>query len=316
MDRQKSAPSSNAENGDESQTEKVKEFIKDIKDGEEEDFDPTTTSGFFKQLIIRMKELDISAAGSQLAFFFLLSLFPLLIFLFTLLPYLQLDQSQIFLFIREYAPEGTASLIEGTLSEVLDNKSGGLLSIGILATIWSASKGMGAVTKGLNEAYEVEEDRNFFVSKGLSIVFTIMLVMTVIVALVLPIFGQPIGHLIFTFLGLEETFLTVWNLVRFLIPPLLIFAVFSLLYWLVPSVKLHFKGILPGAIFATIGWIVTSLGFSFYISNFGSYTNTYGSIAGIIVLIMWLYLSAIILLLGGTINSVVKNRQEYKQQTR
>ncbi|ARK21083.1 YihY/virulence factor BrkB family protein [Sporosarcina sp. P26b] len=314
MDRQKSAPFSDSENEDESKKEKVKGFINDLKDGEEDDFDPTTASGFFKQLIIRVKELDISAAGSQLAFFFLLSLFPLLIFLFTLLPYLQLDQSQIFLFIREYAPESTASLIEGTLSEVLDNKSGGLLSVGILATIWSASKGMGAVTKGLNDAYEVEDDRNFIVSKGLSIAFTIMLVATVIIALVLPIFGQPIGQVIFTFLGLEETFLTVWNLIRFLIPPFLIFAVFSLLYWLVPSVKLHFKSILPGAIFATIGWIITSLGFSFYISNFGSYANTYGSIAGIIVLIMWLYLSAIILILGGTINSVVKNRQEHNQQ--
>ena len=308
MSERKSAPSSNSE--DESKTEKVKDFIKDVKDGEEEDFDPGTTSGFFKQLIIRVKELDISAAGSQLAFFFLLSLFPLLIFLFTLLPYLQLDQSEIFGFIREYAPESIASLIEGTLSEVLDNKSGGLLSVGILATLWSASKGMSAVTKGLNNAYEVEDDRNFFVSKGMSIVFTVMMIVTVIVALALPIFGQPIGQVIFSYLGLEETFLTIWNLVRFLIPPFLIFAVFSLLYWLVPSVKLHFKSILPGAIFATVGWIITSLGFSFYISNFGSYANTYGSIAGIIVLIMWLYLSAIILILGGTINSVMKKRYE------
>ncbi|ARK24231.1 ribonuclease [Sporosarcina sp. P37] len=310
MNQQKSAPPSDSE--PESNTEKVKEFIQDIKDGEEDDFNPSTTSGFFKHLIIRMKELDISAAGSQLAFFFLLSLFPLLIFLFTLLPYLQLDQSQIFLFIREYAPESTAALIEGVLSEVLDNRSGGLLSIGILATIWSASKGMGAVTKGLNLAYEVDDDRNFFVTKGLSIAFTIMLIATVIVALVLPIFGEPIGKFVFSFMGLEDSFLTIWTVVRFLIPPFLIFAVFSLLYWLVPGIKLHFKSILPGAVFATIGWILTSLGFSFYISNFGSYANTYGSIAGIIVLIMWLYLSAIILLLGGTINAVMKKRYDQK----
>src|SRR5699024_2950370 len=115
LDKQKSAPFSDTDDEDESKKEKVKEFMNDVKDGKENDFDPTTTSGVLKQLIIRVKELDISAAGSQLAFFFLLSLFPLLIFLFTLLPYLQLDQSQIFMFIREYAPESTASLIEGTL---------------------------------------------------------------------------------------------------------------------------------------------------------------------------------------------------------
>lgn len=311
MKNPKSAPSSKVE--DESTKNKVKSFINDIKDGEGEDFDPTTTSGFFKQLIIRVKEIDVSASGSQLAFFFLLSLFPLLIFLFTLLPYLSLDQNQIFMFIREYAPESTAALIETTVSEVLDNRSGGLLSIGILATIWSASKGMSAVSKGLNRAYEVEDDRNFFISKGLSIGFTVMMIGTVIVALVLPIFGEPIGRFLFSFMGLEDSFLPIWTSVRFAIPPVMIFVVFSLLYWLVPAVKLKFKSVIPGSIFATLGWIITSLAFSFYISNFGSYANTYGSIAGIIILIMWLYLSAIILILGGTINSVMNERYEKKQ---
>ncbi|EGQ26157.1 MULTISPECIES: YihY/virulence factor BrkB family protein [Sporosarcina] len=312
MKNHESAPSSNSEGT--SKTEKVKGFIKDIKDGDEDDFNPATTSGFFKQLIIRIKELDISAAGSQLAFFFLLSLFPLLIFLFTLLPYLHLDQSQIFIFIREYAPESVSTLIESTLSEVLENRNGGLLSIGILATIWSASKGMGAITKGLNRAYDVEDDRNFFISRGLSIVFTIMLIGTVIVALVLPVFGQPIGKLLFSFMGLEDSFLSMWTKIRFLIPPFLIFAVFSLLYWLIPAIKLSYKSIVPGAFFATVGWIVTSLGFSFYISNFGNYANTYGSIGGIIVLIMWLYLSAIILMIGGLINAVMTERYERKRQ--
>lgn len=312
MNHRKAAPFSNTEEA--SNSDKVKSFIQDVKDGDDDDFNPATTSGFVKQLIIRVKELDVSATGSQLAFFFLLSLFPLLIFLFTLLPYLNLDQSQIILFIREYAPESTASLIEGTLSEVLDNRSGGLLSVGILATIWSASKGMGAVSKGLNQAYEVDEERNFFISKGLSIGFTIMLIATVIVALILPIFGQPIGKFFFSFLGLEESFLTFWTYIRFLIPPVMIFTVFSLLYWLVPDTKLRFKSIIPGSVFATLGWILTSLAFSFYISNFGSYANTYGSIAGIIILIMWLYLSAIILLVGGIINSVMQGRYEKKQQ--
>ncbi|PIC64513.1 ribonuclease [Sporosarcina sp. P13] len=305
-------PSSKSDNA--SAADKVKTFIEDVKDGEGEDFNPATTSGFIKQLIIRVKELDVSASASQLAFFFLLSLFPLLIFLFTLLPYLNLDQNQIFMFIREYAPESTAALIESTLSEVLDNRSGGLLSVGILATIWSASKGMGAISKGLNQAYEVEEDRNFFISKGLSIGFTIMLIATVISALVLPIFGEPIGKFLFSFMGLEDSFLTIWTSIRFAIPPVLIFVVFSLLYWIVPDVDLRFKSVIPGSVFATIGWIITSSSFSFYISNFSSYANTYGSIAGIIVLIMWLYLSAIILILGGTINAVMKERYEKKQQ--
>lgn len=312
MAARKSVPASSED--DQSAKEKVKDFIKDVKDGEQDDFDPSTTDGFFKQLIIRVKELDVSASGAQLAFFFLLSLFPLLIFLFTLLPYFQLDQNQIFMFIRDYAPESTASLIENTVSEVLNNRSGGLLSIGILATIWSASKGMTAISKGLHHAYEVEDSRNFFISKGVSIGFTIMLIATVVVALVLPVFGEPIGKFLFAALGLQDTFLTIWTAVRFAIPPVMIYVVFSLLYWLVPDIKLQYKSVIPGSLFATVGWIITSLGFSFYISNFGSYSNTYGSIAGIIVLIMWLYLSAIILMLGGTINAVMYER--YKRKNR
>lgn len=311
MEHHKAAPSSNSR---ESAKDKVKGFIKDVKDGKDDDFNPATTSGFFKELIVKIKEMDISAAGSQLAFFFLLSLFPLLIFLFTLLPYLHLDQNEILLFIREYAPGSTASLIENTLKEVLENRNGGLLSVGILATIWSASKGMSALTKGLNLAYNVEDDRNFFFSKGMSILFTIMLIATVLVALVLPVFGEPIGKLVFSVFGLEDSFLTVWTSIRFLIPPVLIFVVFSLLYWLVPDIKLEYRSVIPGSLFATIGWIVTSLAFSFYISNFGSYANTYGSIGGIIVLIMWLYFSAIILMIGGEINAVMKERYERKSK--
>lgn len=292
----------------------VKKFITDIKDGDEKQFDVTSTSGFFKTLIVRIQDVDISGRGAQLAFFFLLSLFPLLIFLITLLPYLKLDEDQIFLFIRDYAPGGVGSLIESNVKEVLNNRNGGLLSVGILATVWSASKGVNALTKALNRSYLVKEKRNFFVARGLSIAFTLMLIMTIVVALVLPVFGEQIGTVLFSLFGLEEGFMSLWGKIRWIVPPILIFGVFSMLYWLVPDIKLHYKSVIPGSLFATIGWIVTSLGFSYYINNFGNYTSTYGSIGGIIVLIMWLYLSGIILMLGGQINAVMTERNEAKEK--
>ena len=285
-------------------------FVSDIQESEHHTFDVTTKGGFLKELILRIKNVDVSGLGAELSYFFLLSMFPLLIFLFTLLPYMNLDQAEVMLFIRDYAPAEVAKMIEDILSTVLANKNGGLLSVGILATLWSASKGMNALTKALNRSYFKEDSRSFVVQRGMSIVFTIMLVVVVIVALGLPVFGEQIGSVVFSYLGFENGFTTLWNQLRFLLPPVLIAVVFTLIYWLVPDVKQQFKTSLPGALFATVGWIITTLGFSFYVSNFGSYSNTYGSIGTIIILMLWLYLSAIIFMIGGQINAVMKERSE------
>ena len=253
----------------------VMKFVDEVKGGEIDQFDVTTTIGFVKELLTRIKKVDVTGLGSQLAFFFLLSLFPLLIFLFTLLPYLNLDEGQIFIMIREYAPVSVALLIEDTLDEILKNRNGGLLSIGALATVWSASKGMNALSKALNLSYFTKETRSFIFSRGMSIVFTLMLIGVLLIALILPIFGQQIGMLVFSYLGLEEGFLRLWNGLRWFIPPVLIFTVFSLVYWIVPDLKIRFISVVPGAIFATVGWIITSLGFAFYVGNYGSYSATY-----------------------------------------
>ncbi|WP_233505442.1 YihY/virulence factor BrkB family protein [Sporosarcina sp. BI001-red] len=298
------------EGGNKFSDSKVGGFVTDIKEGDIHTFDVTTKDGFMKELILRIKTVDVSGLGAELSYFFLFSMFPLLIFLFTLLPYMNLDQAEVILFIKDYAPAEVASMISDILEQVLANKNGGLLSVGILATLWSASKGMNALTKALNRSYFKEDSRSFVVQRGMSIVFTIMLVLVVIVALGLPVFGEQIGSFIFSYLGFEDGFNTLWNQLRFILPPVLIAVVFTLIYWLVPDVKLPFKTALPGALFATIGWIITTLGFSFYVSNFGSYANTYGSIGTIIILMLWLYFSAIILMIGGQINAVAKERAE------
>ncbi|WP_353056622.1 YihY/virulence factor BrkB family protein [Sporosarcina luteola] len=291
---------------------KVMKFLDDVKDGDLEKFDVTTSKGFWKELLVRIKMVDITGLGSQLAFFFLLSLFPLLIFLITLLPFLSIDESQVYLFIRDYAPESVYTLIHDTLEEILKNRNGGLLSIGALATIWSASKGMNALTKAMNRSYHVEETRSFLVARAMSVVFTVALIAVLIVALLLSVFGQQIGTLAFSYFGNEEGFLRFWGSLRWVIPPILIFLVFSALYWVVPNLKIRLKSALPGAFFATAGWILTSLAFSFYVGNFANYSKTYGSIGGIIVLMMWLYFSAIILMLGGQLNAVMTERKQAK----
>lgn len=313
-DNKKVSPGSEKpDGGDDSLKDKVMGFVADVNEGDLDRFDVTTRQGFFKELVTRIKLVDVVGLASQLAYFFLLSLFPLLIFMLTLLPYLNIDQSALFDFIKEYAPTNVYNIVESTLGEVLNNRSGGLLSVGIIGTIWSASNGMNALTRALNQSYFSVEKRSFIKKRALSIVFTLMLIAVVAVALVLPVFGEQIGRTIFSYMGLDQAFLTVWNSIRWTIPPLLIFVVFTLIYWLVPNAKIRIRDAIPGAVFATVGWILSSLAFSFYVGNFANYSNTYGSIGGIIVLMVWMYFSAIILILGGQVNAVTQERREEKE---
>lgn len=273
-------------------------------------YDVTTGKGFMKELKKRIADMDVLGLGAQLAFFFLLSIFPLLIFLITLLPYLNLKKDQVYQFLIQVVPDEIYLLIEETLNEILTNQNGGLLSFGLIATIWSASLGMDSLIKSLNKSYGVEEKRSLLVTRGMSILLTILMIFILIVALVLPIFGRQVGLLIFSYLGLEAGFLVLWGIIRYTIPFLIIFIVCSVIYWIAPSVKLDVRSVLGGAVFTTVGWLIISYGFSTYINNFGNFSATYGSIGGIILMMLWLYISAMLLLIGGQMNAVMQGRRD------
>lgn len=273
-------------------------------------YDVTSLSGFMKELWKRINEVDVTGLGAQLAFFFLLSIFPLLIFLITLLPYLNIAENQVYDFMANVVPGEIYLLIEETLNDILNQENRQLLSFGLIATIWSASLGMNALIKSLNRSYGVEENRPILIARGMSIITTVLMIFIMLIALVLPIFGRQIGLFIFSFFGLETGFLETWNTLRFSIPPLIIFVVAAVIYWAAPNVKLNFKSVLAGAAFTSIGWLAVSFGFSVYINNFANYSATYGGIGGVIMLMLWLYVSAILLMVGGQINAVMQARHD------
>lgn len=293
---------------------KIFALIKSYVAPEPSSIDTLTIKGFIQDLIHRIKTVDMLGMGAQLAFFFLLSFFPMLIFMVTLLPYLNLEQGQIFDFLSNVMPGEVYTLIEDTLTEVLNNQNGGLLSIGILGTIWSASKGVDALIKALNRSYDVDGKAGFL-NRMWSLIFTISLVAVILIALVLPIFGQQLGHIIFNYLGVEQSFEGIFNSIRWITPPALIFIVLTTMYWIVPNTdpRLTILNVLPGAIFATTGWLILTYAFSFYISNFGNYSSTYGSIGGVIILMLWLYFTGTILIFGGLLNATFQKRQLAKK---
>jgi len=267
---------------------------------------------FFTLLAKRVIKDDVFGLAAQLAYFFLLSLFPLLIFLATLISFLPLPQHELLAFIKDFAPGETFTLIESNLNEVMENRNGGLLSFGIIATIWSASNGINAIVKAFNQAYEVKESRSFFVARGMSILLTVAMIFVFIIALLLPVFGKQIGMFLFSSFGLSEQFLATWNALRWVVSSLILFTVFVGLYWIAPNKKFKCVRAVPGAVIATIGWALVSLGFSYYVSNFGNYSATYGSIGAIIVLMIWFYISGIIIIIGGEINALYSKMKDEK----
>ncbi|WP_026867217.1 MULTISPECIES: YihY/virulence factor BrkB family protein [Jeotgalicoccus] len=270
-------------------------------------------SGFFNQLLFRFSLDNTSGMAAQLAYYFLLAIFPLLIFLLSIVPLFQIQPEVITGFIQDYAPAEISSLLEGIIGDVLENSGGGTLSLGLILTLWSASNGMTALMNAFNVAYDVEDNRNFFVTKSLSVFFTLILSLSVILTFVLIVFGGQIGDLMFGVIGLDDQFQYVWSLIRSILPVLLVLIVFLIMYVTAPNIKLKFKSVIPGTIFTTIAFLVASWGFSFYVSNFSNYSATYGSIAGVIILIFWLYITGVIIILGAQINSILYKRELRKK---
>ena len=260
---------------------------------------------FLKSLFASVKEDDVAGLAAELSYFFLLSMFPLLIFLFTLLPYLPISQDDLLNVIKDFAPGQTMDLIQTNLTEIMNNRSGGLLSFGIIATIWSASNGMNAIVKALNRAYKVDETRSYIVTRGMSIFLTFGMIFVFMIALLLPVFGKQIGMYLFSQFGFSSYFVNLWNALRFVLSGVILFIVFVGIYYFAPSKKIRCVTAIPGAIVATIGWVLASLAFSYYVGSYGNYSATYGSIGSIIVLMVWLFLSGAILIFGGEINALL-----------
>ncbi|CAM4324699.1 YihY/virulence factor BrkB family protein [Listeria booriae] len=255
---------------------------------------------------------DVSGSAAQLAYYMLFSIFPMLLIVASLLPYFNIDQDQLFTTIKQFVPEEIYDFINTNLDQLLNSHTGGLLSIGILATLWSASNGMNATTKALNKAYSVLDRRNYLVKRLLSVLFTIGMLAVITVTLLLLVFGQQIGMFIFNHLHVSQDTLDIWNNFRWVVTLAVIFIVFTFIFWIAPNRRSRLFSILPGSVFATIGWAAASFGFAYYVNNFANYSATYGSIGVIIILMLWFYLTGIILMIGGEINAALSILKQKK----
>lgn len=268
---------------------------------------------FGKDLFDRFNHAEVLGLSAQLAYFFLLSLFPFLLFIVTLLGYLPIDERMIIDVLSEYLPVEVVRMIEQNLTQIVNNRSGGLLSISILGTLWSASNGFNAITKSFNRAYDVDPDRNFLLGRLIAIGLMLTIILAIIFALLLPVFGKVIIDTISMVIPLPEGLLNFWDLFRWASSSIMFFIIFYVLYKLAPNKKFMENHVLWGTLFATISWQVVSYGFSYYVETLGNFSITYGSLGTVIVLMIWFYLSGIIITTGGVINAVVTEKKTSSQ---
>lgn len=260
-------------------------------------------------LIIKVKRDDIFALGSQLAYYLVLSFFPFLIFLITLIGFINLNSIEILDGLQKILPTAVFELTSATIGEVVTSQNTGLLGISVILTIWSASSAFRAVTKGVNKAYNVEENRSFIRRSIIGILSVIALALTIISTLVMLVFGDVIGNLLNQILPFEHIITFLWNILRYLIIIVMMIIVFATIYKVSPATKVKFRDAIPGAITTTIVWLIVSLVFSFYVNNFSNYSRLYGSIWAVFVLMIWLFITSMVFIFGVEVNSVLDNKR-------
>ena len=257
------------------------------------------------------KHDNMTSYAAALAYRVLFATVPFLALLVVLLWYLGIDD-----FLSKWLADQTSSALLVQATEVVQRwikqsqgqTRGGRLSVGIITisiAIWSVSSGLRTLTKALNAVHEVEETRPVWKRYGVSFFYALGLAIMVILASALLLIGPELVEWVVGLVGLDEVFVSLWTWLRLPVALVLIMLVVSIVYWVVPNVNHPYRLITPGAALAVIGWILASLGFSFYLANFANYSVIYGSIGVAFVLLLYFYISAEVLLLGAEVNAAI-----------
>ena len=272
---------------------------------------------FFKRLWARLNEHEIFDRAAQLSYYFLLALFPLLLFMMTLLGYFAGESAEVrdklLSYLARVMPSSAIDLVYTTLNEITEARSGSKLSLGILAALWAASNGMGAISDTLNGAYGVKETRPWWKVRLTAIVLTIALSILIITALVIVLYGGGIGERLAAYLGLGSVFTTVWKILQWPMALFFLLVTFTMIYQFGPNVRpKRCRWWSWGTLVAIILWLLFSFAFRLYLHYFNSYGVTYGSLGALIILMLWFYVTGVSILIGGEINSMFEKRAKTK----
>ena len=273
-----------------------------------------------KRAVQKAKQDRITLTAAGVAFWWFLAVFPMIIAAVGLLALFQGQSlsSGLRSGIDSTLPSGAAKVLTDAISSAPGKTSGSLVAaiVAIALAVYSASSGMAAAEEGLDVAHDVPESRKFLKKRAVGVVMTLAALALGGVATALLVFGQPIGKAIHGALPISDSaFVIAWTAVRWVLTALAVTTLFAVLYSIGPNRRpASWKWVSPGGVLAAVIWLVASLGFSFYVSNFGgSYARTYGSLAGVVLLMLWLYLSAVALLIGAEINGELEREKALRE---
>jgi membrane protein len=269
---------------------------------------------FGKEVFREFKDDDVSGLAAELTYRFFLAIFPFILFLTALGGFLASvfdaeNPAQEFVeLFGDRLPADAASLIRTQVDEVVASQNLTLLSVGILGTVWAATGGAGALMKALNRAYDIPDSRPFWKQKLIAFGLMTAASLAIIAALSALFATQVYGQEAADKLGIGDAFAfgLRWGTIPLVIGVLM--GAMAFVYWAAPNAGLPFRWVSPGAVFFVLGWLLATVAMSFYVANFGSYNATYGALGGVVVLLLWFYVTSIILLLGAEMNAVLDER--------
>lgn len=253
---------------------------------------------------------DILSSSAQVAFYLSFSLFPLLLFLVNLFGIIlgsAIDlRDELFSYLRQIMPFSAYQLVQKTILEVSENSSGGKLTLGFLVALWSASAGMDSLRVALNHVYKIKDSRSWWRTKAESLILTLLLIFLLSFVLGVVFYGWKFLSVILSLINLpiqSVVFLSILQWISFIIVLLL---TFGTVYNFLPDLKEHKrKWISYGSVTAIVLWLLLTIGFRVYLNYFNNYDKTYGSLGAVIILMLWLYLTSLVILIGGALNSIL-----------
>ena len=261
-----------------------------------------------KRISKKLREDHISESAAECAYYTILSFVPFTIFFITLIQFTIIDKQMILDGLKQILPISMHTFVFNIIEEVY-SKSVNTISLSLVVALWSASKGFYALCKGLKNIYQLLDDKSNFMIRLEGFVFTLLFIISLLIVMILIVFGNRIHHFIvenFFSFGMITSFLLK---MRTLITIIVLFVLFLLLYRFIPKHKVSFKSQMPGAFFSAVAWIVTAFVFSIYIDIFKGFSNTYGSLTSIVLIMMWIYVCMYIILLGAEMNVFLKKHR-------
>jgi membrane protein len=264
-----------------------------------------------KDMYYRFKDDDVIALSSQLSYSFITAFFPFLIFLLSITAFTNVNTEVVLENLKVILPNDAYNLIDKIVVEVLGTRSGNLLSLSLLSALISAASGIMGVIRGLNKAYDEPEKRGMIKVWLISVLGTVGITITVTLSLIFLIFGGLLGNYLQCCYRLADIYRAIWDILRLIISILILVMIFTAIYYYLPSRRLRWREVVPGAVFSSAGWLISSILFSLYVNNFSNYSKFYGSLGAVFMIMTWLYMSSVMIIMGGELNaSLVFNRME------